>query len=326
MAAQLKRVERGDLITSDLMNLIIDQLIELSGKVTGPQPGDVLVPNLLARTLLQAGDIISQPQISLQFGNMIDAMGNAIDPSLAESKTRLVINQNPPPGTRVNLGAKVDLVLAAKANGGTSPQPVDKKPQITGFAKAETPIKQPVTIVGKNFDPAPEKNKVTFDGINAGKPSPQSTDIFLIVTVPEIPDPPAAGKTKEVTVKVETPLGADSMKHFVSPALPGENPEIDLIKTKVTGIAQVGEVITIQGDFFDPTPAKNKVSFEGQNVEVAPETTGSSAKALAVKVPAMPGLTGPQAPPVVGVTILVKTTDDQGKERKSNGVGLTIAK
>jgi hypothetical protein len=326
MAAQLKRVERGDLITSDLMNLIIDQLIELSGKGTGPQPGDVLVPSLLARTLFQASDIIKQPQISMQFGNIIDAAGNVVDPALPESKTRLIINQNPVPGMLVNLGAKVDLVLAAKATNGSSTPPVDKKPQITGFAKAETPIKQPVTILGKNFDPAAAKNKVTFDGMDAGTPSAQSTEIFLIVTVPEVSNPPAAGKTKEVTVKVETAFGEDSMKYVVSAPLSGENPKIDSIKTKVTGIAQIGEVITIQGDFFDPTPGKNKVSFEGQDVEVVPETSGSSAKALAVKVPSLPGLVGPLAPPVVGVTIVVKTTDAQGKERKSLGVGLTVAK
>jgi hypothetical protein len=180
--------------------------------------------------------------------------------------------------------------------------------------------------VGKNFDTNPTLNtKVFFDGEDAGAPSPQSTDIFLVVTVPAIPNPPTAGE-KEVTVKVQTPLGETTAKYRVTPALAGENPKINSIKTVNAGVAIVNELISIQGDFFDPTPAKNRVSFEGQNTEVAPEVQGSSKTALSVRIPSLPALTGAGALPVVGVNIVVKSKDAEGKDRLSNAVPLTIAK
>ena len=109
MVTELKKVQPGDLIKSDLINLIIERLLDLSSKIAGAGgTGSVTVPNLFGRTICEAATIIKQPQINLQLSNVVDAFGTSIDPDLIESKSRLIINQVPDPGVRVNSGSLIE--------------------------------------------------------------------------------------------------------------------------------------------------------------------------------------------------------------------------
>jgi IPT/TIG domain-containing protein len=293
MATELKKVQPGELIKSDLMNLIIEKLLALD---TGTQPtGSVTVPNLFGRTLSEAATVIKQPQISLQLSNVVDAFGAPLDPDLTENKSRLILNQVPEPGARVNPGSLIDLLVAAKPS--TSTTGTSLKPTINTvnpFNPAKVPIGQDVTINGNNFALDRTKNRVTFDGVAAvGDPTPESSKNKLVVKVPAISAAPAEGQEKEVTVVVTTPDGgaSDGVKLVVLPPLAGANPTITSIQSSDVDFARVGEVIIINGSGFSSTLTQNQVTFD--TVNTFPEQTGNTPEKITVKVPAIAGVVGP---------------------------------
>ena len=318
MATELKKVERGDLIESSLINLIIDKIMELSG---GVQTGSVTVPYLFGKTISQAKTIINLPPNILSFGNVVDAFGVALDPDLSANNTRLIVNQVPDPGARVSPGSFVDLLVAAtpSAGGTPPPPPVPTINTVNPFVPAKVPIGQDVTINGNNFALDIKKNKVTFDGVpQTGDPSPESSKTKLVVKVPAISNPPTTGQEKEVTVIVEADgVKSAGVKLILLPPLAGTNPTITTIGSSSPSFARVGEIITINGTGFNPTTlAQNVISFAlvDTAVTATPELTGNTALLLRVKVPPMSGASGPQS--FVDVSIFVTVGG-----KKSNVIG-----
>ena len=318
MATELKKVEPGDLIKSELMNQIIYRIEELTNKVGGlGETGSVTVPSLFGRTLLQAATIIKQPQFSLQFGNVVDAFGTSIDPDLTESRSRVIINQIPAPGARANPGGAIDVLIAASGSTGGGTNQQSNKPIINTtnpFNPVKVPIGQDVTIFGNNFALDRTKNKVTFDGVPSPEdPTPESTKTMLVVKVPAIPNPPPAGGEKQVTVIVETPDGRSAGANLtLLPALSGQDPKIDSITSSGQDFARIDEVITLNGAGFSTSLAENRISFS--DVTTSPEPTGNSATVLKVKVPVISGVVRPDDFKDVSVFVTVNG-------RKSNVKG-----
>jgi hypothetical protein len=321
MSTELSRIQPGDLIKSDLINSIIEELQTLNGKLSGVGvTGSVTVPNLFGRTISETAAIIKQPHINLQFSNVLDAFGASVDLNVPENTIRIVIGQAPEAGARVNPGSLIDVLIAAKpapATGGGETPPLSIKPIINSadaFKPAKVPIGEDLTIFGQNFSNDRPKNVVTFDGIPAGTPTIESTNTKLVVKVPVLPSPPAAGKEKEVTVVITTEAGgaSNSAKVIVLPALAGAAPKITQILSSQNNAARIGEVITIKGEGFSPKAELNVVSFDAINAPL--EATGNDITTLKVKVPIIPGVVKPDDLKDVNIFVTVEG-------RKSNVIG-----
>ena len=288
--AAIPHVLPGQVIRANLINQLID-FVNGSGSTV---PSGVEVPDLFGRTLSQARIELTQPALNLALGTTLDAFGTLVDPNAPASQTRLVIGQAPPSGVRVPAGSAVNLVLAAQGSG-PSPQP---KPIVTGFNQASTPINQPITLLGDNFDLAAANNTVTFDSVPAGVPNPASKT-SLTVVVPNVP-----GVPKTVNVVVTTPGGGSSTPQTTTilPPLAGPNPSISNIDISPNPVAaQVGQSIKINGANFDNSAANNTISFD--TVLVAPSL--ASPTQLTVTVPNIPGVNLNQPPKSVSVTVKV---------------------
>lgn len=290
MATNLKKVQPGDIVESDLMNQIIDTVDGLAAAVSGLgwSTGTVAVPALFGRTLSSALTTINQPQTKLKLGNTIDAYGAALDPNLSDTRQRIVIGQMPAADARVSPNTMVDLLLSVKpsTSGGTAPSTV---PTIAKFNPAKTPIGEKVTIFGTNFDPDPKKNHVFFAGMEAPEPE-QAGSTQLLVRVPKIADPPTGNNEKKISVVVKVAdKGEVSADTIVLAALEGEPPSVTSIKgADPDGVLIVGEVVTITGANFSASIQQNKITFG--STETFPETTGNSTTTLRVKVPELPNL------------------------------------
>lgn len=318
VAGRRTQVRPGEIITAELMNQILTQLESVEERLTkfgAGTTGGVIVPNLFSRTLLQAANILKQTQIGLKFGNVVDAFGTSIDPDQVASRSRLVINQVPEPGSRVNPGSFVDVLVAAVGGSGGTTQPT-AKPTIdpAGFNPSRVPIGQDVTILGNNFALDRTKNIVTFDGIpQDGDPTPESEKTKLVVKVPRLPSPIPAGTEKRVTVIVETPEGgkSEAAQLTLLPALEGSNPTIGTIESSDVNFARIDDVITINGAGFSVTLNQNVIAFG--TVTTFPEP-GVSPTRLRVRVPAISGLV--RADDFKDVSISVTANS-----RKSNVIG-----
>lgn len=288
MATELKKVERGDLIESDLINLIIDWLMELHAKISGMGgTGAASVPNLFGKTLSTAQSMLSEPPISLKLGNTIDAYGALLNPGLAETKQKIVIGQAPPAGARVATNSLVDVLLSVQAGGtGTTPTPVATK--ITGFNPAKTPVGEKVTIFGENFEVDFTKTKVFFADVPTATPESGATGEVLVRVPATITVP--AGTEKRVSVRVETSFGKATADTTLLPPLEGPPPEFKSIKGVTDPDALVvGEIATIEGKNFSSKIQENSVKFGDTTTPV--ETAGNTTSTLKVKVPELPGLT-----------------------------------
>jgi hypothetical protein len=293
MAQELKKVEPGDLIASDLMNLIIDELLDLEAKVAGMGgTGTVTVPSLFGMTLDSAQSLISQPQFKMNMGSVLDAYGTLLNAGENDAKQRLVINQYPVPGARVGTGAFVNLLVGAKPSaggGGTTTPPAVK---LNSFNPAKAHIGEQVTLIGENFYMLDiTKNVVTIGGVKAAPPtSMKSTE--LNVVVPDIPEPPTGTAEKPVSVKVENPNGTASLDLLVLAKREGvptlTNMTKDTSATPAT-IFAVGSIVKINGTNFSSESQKNVVTFG--KISTTPESTGNTTSVLRVRVPLVEGLT-----------------------------------
>jgi hypothetical protein len=292
MATELKKVEPGDLIEAELMNLIINHLKDLSAAVSGLgwAAGSVTVPNLFGRTLSSAQLLISEPQVKLKLGNTVDAFGAALNPGLSTTKQKIVIGQVPTAGARVAVNSTIDVLLSAQPEAGTGPTPTQES-KITGFNPAKTPIGEKVTIFGVNFDVDPAKNKVTFADTPATAPEKGGTT-ELLVRIPSIPNPPSGSNEKKVSVIVETPAGKATGETILLPPLEGPAPELTSIKGADPDVLVVGEIATIVGKNFSTKLQENSVTFGTTTTGL--ETAGNSNTTLKVKVPELPGLASGQ--------------------------------
>ncbi len=323
MATTLVPVKPGDLITSDLFNLLIQTVNQLQAGQTQIPPGAVLVPNLFGQTLANAASVLIQPALKLGVGTTLDVLGNALDPDLPDSKARIVLAQNPLAGAYSLPGTGVNMVLSASVTGGggqTGP-----KVKISTFIPQKAPIKQPLTIIGEGFDADPFKNEVTIGGIPAGTPSSQSTTTSLFVVVPEnIPNAPSApGSEMVVKVMVRTPYDQQFADLTIVPPLPGSNPVINNVTDANGNVADtffVGDTVIINGDSFGDVTKDASVMFDGTKavlVDGAAQTAGK----LFVKAPQMPGQNASNK--VIGASITVQTPVS-GTVRVSNAVAVTL--
>ncbi len=272
----LNEVLPGDLITAEFINTLIRYVKGLS--VGGP----VEVPSFFSRTLRDAKSLLLLPGNQLTLGTVLDAAGFVVDPSQSVNDGRLIINQVPPPNSRVAVNTGVHLVLAA-AGGGTVPQPA---PKITSFNPLTTPIGGEVQIVGENFALSRSDNKVTFDGVDAGVPSALSSLHSLFVVVPTgIPNAPSQpGQQKTVTVTVTTPQGSASAQTVILPPLPQPLPQITPFAQNFFG--HLGKPLIINGQNFGSDLGAIRVFFDGTPAGgVPPDPSSTLPTKLNVTIP-----------------------------------------
>jgi IPT/TIG domain-containing protein len=272
--AQLSKVNPGDPITAANWNALVAAVQALSGTVS---TGGISVPSFFGLTLGNAVAILSLPTTQLTVGSTVDSLGNAVDPTLVDSKPLMVLNQVPPPGTSVVSGSAVSLVVAPKP-GSAPPPPVF--PSITGFKPTQVPILTPVEIDGDNLT----GGTATFDGV-AGIPAAGNTKFKLFVVVPSgIAGAPTAnppGQKKDVTVVVTTPDGrSPNATLTILPPLANPLPVITSFNPLQ---GTLPGSVTITGTGFDPTPSNNAVTFDNIK-DVAPTT--ASATQVTVAIPA----------------------------------------
>src|SRR6266542_2728714 len=123
------------------------------------------------------------------------------------------------------------------------------------FAPHSGPVGTTVTISGTGFSTTPSQNSVAFNGAAATVTSSTATQIVTTV--------PAAATTGPITVT--TPGGsAASATPFTVTATSGT--------PTITGfspaIATAGSAVTITGTNFDPSPASDKVKFNGFRLSI----------------------------------------------------------
>lgn len=259
MATLPTQVRPGDVITSELMNAILDAIGKLQGVPTGTQQ----VPNVFGSTLGDARTAILQPSRQLALGFVFDVSGASVDPLIAANAALVVLNQAPIGGTMVAPGTPVNLVVS-RASGSTAPPP-PSPPTIT---RTETPtgtvtnsfaVGSSLVIVGLNFSATASQNTVTFNDVPAATVTVDVGDATrrLIVTVPSsIPGAPTssggaplAGVVLRVatpnttpattTVTITAPVPAQPTITGVSPALVLENADITITGTNFTQNASV---------------------------------------------------------------------------------------
>lgn len=250
-------VTSGDLITASLMNQIIQRLNELEGaSVPG---GNATVPAVIGMSLSSARSTIIAPSTQLSLGFVIDAGGNAVDLSSASDLQKVVINQTPTAGSRVNAGVAVNLVVSGSTGSGSQPQP--QPPKITGFTPLSVAAGQEVQILGENFALSRFQNEVSFDNVPAQPPSSASSPTSLFVTVPtNIPNAPTGPGELKVDVKVTTPNGSVTSVNGLGVLAPLAGPPL-LITGVTPGIPTTGQDATITGSGFAATAAGNTVEF-----------------------------------------------------------------
>jgi hypothetical protein len=296
--AQLSMVNPGDPITSANWNALVAAVQALSGQAV---TGGVTVPSLFSLTLGNAVSIITLPSTRLALGSVLDSLGNAIDPSLSDSKPLVILNQMPAPGANVFPGSPVNLVVSPKP--GSAP-PAPKVPSITAFKPTQINIGAQLEIDGLNFEPG--KTTVALDGVLAAAPSfPPSTPSQLFVVVPSgIPGAPATtGQTKSSQVIVSTSNGPSQGSNVtLLPPLANPLPTIISFAPTAGKVGTGTNVLTITGTGFDPAQAGNtSVNFGGvsQQAQTVPSTTQ-----LTVLIPlGIPGVTAAGA--FISVTVKV---------------------
>ena len=322
MATTLAPVLPGDLITADLFNSLIQQIAALQAGQNQIPAGSVLVPSIFGQTLADAAGILTQPALKLVVGTTLDVLGNALDPDLADSKSRIVLSQNPLAGSFALPGTGIDMVLSASSTGGGQTGP---KVTISSFIPQKAPIKQPLTIIGEGFDKDRFKNEVTIGGIPTGTPGPQSTTTSLFVTVPDtIPNAPSTpGSELSVKVMVRTPYDQQFADLTILPPLAGNNPAIASV-TDTNGTStdtfMVGDTVVINGTDFGDVTKDSTVLFGSIVAKLVVGATQTTSKVL-VTAPQMSG----QNPsnPIVGANITVHSMVS-GSVRVSNAVPVTL--
>ncbi len=270
----LNNVNPGDLIKAADWNALVAAINGLSGQ---PTTGPISIPNLFGLTLANAVAVLALPSTQLTRGQVLDTLGNTVDPNASGSGSLIVLNQSPVAGSSAFAGAAVNLVVSPAA--GSSPPP-PKTPSISGFKPSTpVPIGAQLEIDGLNFDPLPQNNQVSFAGITAAAPSGSSNPVQLFVIVPTgIPGAPTtSGQTLSVNVLVTTPSGSVSSSVTITAPLANPLPTIQSFGGQQT----VGGSLTISGTGFSPTPASNTVMFD----TVAATPTSASQTQLTVTIP-----------------------------------------
>ena len=278
MATLPAQVRPGDLISSDLMNAILDRLSQMGGGPVGTQ----VVPNVFGLFLGDARAAIVQPGRQLMLGFTYDVTGAAVDPLSTANFSLIVLNQSPPGNSLVAPNTPVNLVVSqqiASSGGGTTPPPTITRTETAGGTAATSfPVNGTLAIVGTNFSATASQNTVTFDGTPGTVASdPADPTRRLLVTVPTgIPggpvnpgDPAKTGVVLSVrrlggdpvttTVTLTAPVANQPTIANVSPATQFENQNVTITGTNFAANAQVrvrGTLATIVG-----TPTATTIMF-----------------------------------------------------------------
>ena len=290
MATLPTQVRPGDIISSDLLNAILEELAELRGTAVG---GTQVVPNVFGMFLIDARATISQPSRQLALGFTLDVNGAAVDPLVPANQNLLVLNQSPAADARVVPGTPVNLVVAASGASAPAPAPA---PTITGtrtpgdVATSTFPVGATMVIVGTNFSAIASQNTVRFPGSITAPSTPDPMDptrrlqVVIPTGIPGAPvntgDPPLINAivsvqrtgntaTPTATITINPPLAAQPTVTAVAPL------------TQFEGLP-----ITITGTNFTST---TQVFIRGSSATV----TASSATSLTVTVPNTDATSGP---------------------------------
>lgn len=253
MATLPTQVRPGDVITSELMNAILEALFQLKGGIGGTQ----IVPNLFGATLLNARGSILQPGRQLQLGLVVDVSGAAIDPMATVNNALIVLNQNPGADARVDPGTPVNLLVSRASNGGSSP-PVNpptiaRTESAGGTVSTSFAVGATVAIVGTGFSATASQNTVTFNDRPAASVANDPADPTrrLLAVVPTqisgAPVNPGDAALNGVVLRVNT-QGAGQVQTSITVTAPvPSQPTISQINPL---IQDEGANITITGTNF----------------------------------------------------------------------------
>jgi hypothetical protein len=251
-------VRPRDIISSDLINAILDQL----GQLTGGPTGSVVVPNVFGTFLGDARTIILQPFRQLTLGFTLDVTGAAIDPASSVNFNLIVLNQSPQGDALVPPNTPVNLIVSQAGTSTTPPvtQPTFDDTRTPGGASSTSfPVNGPLVIVGTNFSANASQNAVTFNGIPAASVTSDPADptrrlgVVVPAGIPGAPDepgePPLAGVVINVqktgaqpvtrTVTVMAPVPGQPRIDVVSPQTQFELQDIEISGANFTPSAQV---------------------------------------------------------------------------------------
>jgi hypothetical protein len=250
------QVQPGEVISSDLLNTILDELARLGGTV-GPG-GTQIVPNVFGTSLGDARAMILQPARQLALGFTYDVSGAAIDPLAATNFNLIVLNQSPPPDARVAPNTPVNLVVS-RATGGTTPttQPptISNTETPTGSVTTSFAVNAPMVIVGTNFSATASQNTVTLNNVPATVSSDAAdpTRRLLVVVpagIPGAPVNPGDPALPNVTVRVQTPAATPATTTItITAPVPGQ----PMISSVTPPIQFEGSNVTITGANFVAT-------------------------------------------------------------------------
>ena len=258
MATLPTQVRAGDIISSELMNAILQQLAALGTPETGG--GSQVVPNVFGMFLADARNVILQPARQLAMGFVFDTGGASVDPGAAANAHLIVLNQSPPADTRTQPNTPVNLVVSASSSGGGStgnPAPTITRTETpSGTASTAFAVLAPMAIVGTNFSATASDNVVRFDGTVASSvandPADPTRRLIVVVPsgIPGAPVNPGDPAKANVQLGVST-LGSAPVTTAITVNPPVANsPSI----TSVTPSTQFEKLnITIAGTNFTPT-------------------------------------------------------------------------
>jgi hypothetical protein len=270
----------------------------------------VAVPDVFGRTVSQARSLLTQPSVNLALGTAIDTFGAAVDPNTTAGAARLVIGQSPVAGTRVPVGSPVNLVIAAQGTVTPPPPPtITRTETATGTAATSFRVGDTIAIVGTNFNVVTSQNAVTFDGRAAASVTADAADPTrrLLVVVPTgIPsgpvnpgDPDKAGVVVSVSV-----AGSAAATTTITVRAPSGVPQPSI--TSFTNPQFVGSAVTVIGQNFSTTAARNVVSLGG----VAATVTSATATQIVFTVPNFADLS--MVSGSVKVVTIMLTVNDAG--------------
>lgn len=284
MTTLLSKVHPGDIISSQLINEIIEEIALLQGDVK--PNGSQTVPNVFGNFLVDAKALITQPVRQLSMGFVIDSSGAAIDPNASANAQLVVLNQSPVANTRVSPGTPINLIVS-KAETSSGPGPGGNlSPAITGFetiagaAASSFPVGSTLVIVGNRFNSNTALNIVTFDGVSASLTAdPSDPTRKLLVQVPAgIPDAPvndASPSKTGVVVSIRTGSGSPATATITLTAPLSQQPNIISV---VPASQFENDNITISGTNFTN---KVKVFIRDRDATIVNVTTTK----IIVKVP-----------------------------------------
>lgn len=249
-------VQPGDIISSELMTLILNRLAELTDVVlTGTQ----MVPDVVGMRLFDAKNLIQQPSRQLSLGFVIDLGGASLNPNSAENAALIVINQSPTSGSLAQINAPVNLIVSQSAQVTPSPGPqptIAGTETLDGTSETDFAVNDTLVIVGTNFSANAAQNFVTFNDTRAtqvsGDPADPTRRLFVTVPtgIPGAPVNPGDGPLSNVVVRVRNVISNLSAMTSINVTAPvGNAPSIVAIEPS---IQFEGEDISITGANFSP--------------------------------------------------------------------------